>query len=77
MHIFKTLKYTLNALCLTKHSIDIKHDASLTKCDILALTETQLLLHHSDDTIKQTLHPYELHRQEHPSDKFSSLAIFT
>ena len=76
-HLQNPKVYLLNALSLTKHSIDIKHDASLTKCDILALTETQLLLHHFDDTIKQTLHPYELHRQEHPSDKFSSLAIFT
>ena len=28
----------LNVRSVTKHSIDIKHDASLTKCDILALT---------------------------------------
>ena len=67
----------LNIQSLTKHSIDIKHDASLTKCDILALTETQLLPHHSDDAIRQTLHPYELNRQDHPSDKLSSLAICT
>ena len=67
----------LNKRSLTKHTIDIKHDASLTKCDILALTETQLLPHHSDDATRQTLHPYELHRQDHPSDKFSSLAICT
>ena len=28
----------LNVRSVTKHSIDIKHDASLPKCDILALT---------------------------------------
>lgn len=67
----------LNMRCLAKHSIDIKHDASLTKCDILALMETQLSPHLSDDAIRQALHPYKLHRQDHPSDKFSSLAICT
>lgn len=77
MHIFKTLEYASNIQSLTKHSVDIKHDASLTKCDILALTETQLLPHHSNDAIRQTLHPYELHRQDHPSDKLSSLVICT
>ena len=67
----------LNIQSLTKHSIDIKHDASLTKCDILALIETQLLPHHSNDAIRQTMHPHELHRQDHISNKFSSLAICT
>ena len=67
----------LNIRSLSKHNIDIKHDAQLTKCDILALTETQLLPHHSDNTIRETLHPYKLHRQDHPSDKYSSLAICT
>ena len=67
----------LNIRSLQKHSIDIKHDANLNKCDILALTETQLLPHHSDNTIKGNLHPYALHRQDHPTDKYSSLAICT
>ena len=66
----------LNIRSLSKHNIDIKHDAQLTKCE-LALTETQLLPHHSDNTIRETLHPYKLHRQDHPSDKYSSLAICT
>ena len=67
----------LNIRSLQKHSIDIKHDENLNKCDILALTETQLLPHHSDNTITDTLHPYARHRQDHPTDKCSSLAICT
>ena len=67
----------LNIRSLRKHSIDIKHDARLTQSDILALTETQLLPHHSDNTIRDTLHPYELHRQDHQNDKYLSLALCT
>ena len=67
----------LNIRSLSKHNIDIKYDEHLTKCDILALTETQLLPHQSDSTIRETLCPYTLHRQDHPSDKYSSLAICT
>lgn len=67
----------MNIRSLGKHSIDIKYDASVVNYDILALTETQLLPYHSGDTIRETLHPYELHRQDHPSDKYSSLAICT
>ena len=67
----------LNIRSLQKHSIDIKHDENLNKCDILALTETQLLPHHLDNAITDTLHPYALHRQDHPTDKYSSLAICT
>ena len=48
-----------------------------TECDILALTETQLLPHNSDDTIKEILHPYTLYRQDHPTDKYLSLVICT
>ena len=55
----------LNIRSLRKHSIDIKYDASVANCDISALTETQLLLYHSDDTIRETLHPYELHRKDY------------
>lgn len=50
---------------------------SLTKCDILAQTETELLCYHSDNTNRETLHPYTIHRQDHTSDKYSSLAICT
>ena len=67
----------LNIRSLKKHIIDIKYNASVGNCDILALTETQLLSYHLDDTIRETLHPYELHRQDHPIDKYSSLAICT
>ena len=78
LHDVQTLKVCLlNIRSLQKHSIDIKYDLNLTKCDILALTETQLLPHHTDGTIRQTLQPYTLHRQDHPTDKYSSLAICT
>ena len=72
---FKISLCLLNIRSLQKHSIDIKHDANLNKCDILVLTETQLLPHHSDNIITEILHPYALHRQDHPTDKYSSLAI--
>jgi len=65
----------LNIRSLQKHSINIKHDSNLNRCDILAPTETQLLPHHSDNTITETLQPFALHRQDHPTDKYSSLAI--
>lgn len=65
----------LNIHSLRKHCIDIKHDVSLTECDILALTETQLLTHDSSTGIREIPQPYTLHRQDHPSDKYSSLAI--
>lgn len=67
----------LNIRSLTKHSIDIKYDKNITNCDILALTKTQLLPYHSGNTIRETLHPYALHRQDHPTDKYSSLAFCT
>ena len=65
----------LNIRSLRKHCIDIKHYVSLTECDILALTETQLLTHDSSNGIREILQPYTLHRQDYPSDKYSSLAI--
>jgi DNA replication protein DnaC len=64
----------LNIRSLKKHSIDIKFDATIFNSDILALTETQLLLHYSDDEIKNDLHPFTLYRQDH-SDRYASLAI--
>ena len=45
----------LNVRSLLKHSVDIKYHTALTNCDILTFTETQLLPHHSDATIKQNL----------------------
>lgn len=65
----------LNKRSVRKHCIDTKHDVSLTECDILALTETQLLTHDSSNGIREILQPYTLHRQDYPSDKYSSLAI--
>ena len=47
----------------------------LIRNENLILTETQLLPHHSDNIITEILHPYALHRQDHPTDKYSSLAI--
>ena len=37
----------LNICSLRKYVVDTMYDANLTRCDILALTETQLLPHHS------------------------------
>lgn len=62
---------------VSKHSIDIMHDARITKSDAIFLTETQLLPHHPDNDIKSTLTPFQLHRQDHPTNKFSSLAVCT
>ena len=67
----------LNIRSLRKHSIDIKHDVRITMSDIIALTETQLLPHHSDNSIRDILQPYELYRQDHPTDKYLSLAVCT
>ena len=67
----------LNTNPLQKHSVDFKHHPSLKKCVILALTETQLLPHHSDNTITEALHPYALHKRDQPTVKYSSLAICT
>ena len=72
---FKISLCLLNIRSLQKHGIDIKHDANLNICDILALTETQLLPHHSDNIITEILHPYAFHRQDHPTDKYSNSAI--
>jgi len=55
----------------------MKHDSNLNRCDILALTETQILPHHSDNKITETLQPFARHRQDRPTDKHSSLAICT
>ena len=65
----------LNIRSLRKHCIDIKHDERIMQSDVIALTETQLLPNQSDDAITESLQPYQLHRQDHPSDKFQSLAL--
>lgn len=67
----------LNIRSLHKHSIDIKFDAKLMKSDVLAFTETQLLPHNSDAEIQQNLQPFILHRQDHTTDKYLSLAVCT
>ena len=67
----------LNIRSLKKHSIDIKCDANIFNSDILALTETQLLPNSTDIEIRRNLQPFALCRQDHQSDKFSSLALCT
>ena len=67
----------LNVRSLKKHSIDIKCDLRLFSSDLIALTETQLLPSDSDDEIINTLNPFELYRQDHVTDKYSSMAVCT
>ena len=65
----------LNIRSLNKHSIDIKFDSSLCNSDIIAFTETQLLPNSNDNQIRENLQPFTLLRQDHVSDRFSSLAL--
>ena len=67
----------LNIRSLKKHSIDIKFDSRLCNSDIIALTETQFLPHDSDNEIVNNLCPFKLHRQDHNTDKYSSMALCT
>ncbi|XP_015764268.1 PREDICTED: ATP-dependent DNA helicase PIF1-like [Acropora digitifera] len=67
----------LNIRSLRKHSIDIKYDSTIMNSDIIALTETQLLPHSNDSEIKNDLQPFSLYRQDHPTDRFCSLALCT
>lgn len=67
----------LNVRSLTKHCFDIKCDSNIFNCDLLALTETHLLPHNSTNDVIQHLHPFTLYRQDHPSDRYSSLAVCT
>ena len=67
----------LNIRSLRKHSIDIKYDSTIMNSDIIALTETQLLPHSNDSEIKNDLQPFTLYRQDHPTDRFCSLALCT
>ena len=67
----------LNVRSLKKHSIDIKCDLRLFTSDLMALTETQLLPSDSGDEIISTLSPFILYRQDHATDKYSSMAVCT
>ena len=67
----------LNIRSLKKHSIDVKFDPRLFNSDIIALTETQLLPHDSDNEIVNNLCPFKLYRQDHNTDKYSSMALCT
>ena len=67
----------LNIRSLQKHSIDIKNDANKMNSDVIAFTETQLLPHNLDAEIRENLHPFELLRQDHNTDKYMSLAVCT
>lgn len=67
----------LNIRSLKKHSVDIKYDTNILNSDIIALTETQLLPRSNDVDIRNHLYPFTLYRQDHPSDRFSSLALCT
>ena len=67
----------LNIRSLKKHSIDIKFDSRIFNSDIIAFTETQLLPQDSDNEILNNLCPFKLHRQDHNTDKYSSMALCT
>ncbi len=60
---------------LRKHSEDIKFHSQLFSSDVLAVTETQLLPNDLDMEIKKNLEPFRTYRQDHPTDKYSSMAI--
>jgi hypothetical protein len=65
----------LNIRSLQKHSRDLSSDPVLSKCDVLTLTETQLLCNIPNDEMSLILKDFSLHRQDHAFDKFLSLAI--
>ena len=65
----------LNIRSLRKHSEDIKFDSQLFKSDVLAFTETQLLAIDSDIEITENLKPFTVYRQDHDTDKYSSIAL--
>jgi len=67
----------INIRSLRKHSLDVRFDQNIINSDIIAFTETQLLPNDNDTEIRNDLHPFALHRQDHPTDKYSSLAICT
>ena len=47
----------------------------MSKCDVLTLTETQLLAKIPNDEINSILKDFSMHRQDHDFDKFLSLTI--
>ena len=65
----------LNVRSLRKHSKDIKFHSELFKSDVLAFTETQLLRDVSGTEITENLKPFRIYRQDHQTDKYSSMAI--
>ena len=65
----------LNVRSLKKHSIDVKHDCNTLSADMLCFTETQLLPSSNDNEIRNSLFLFTLFRQDHVSDRYSSLAI--
>ena len=58
----------LNIRSLLTHCVDLSNDPVLSKCNVLALTETELLTSVPNDDISSTL-------VAHNSDKFLSLAV--
>ena len=64
----------LNIRSLKKHCLDLSNDPILCKCDVLALTETQLLASVPNGDINSILSEFSVHRQDH-TDKFLSLAV--
>ena len=50
----------LNIRSLKKHSIDIKHDKTVSTSDVLLLTETQITPTDFDGEIRRNLHPFEI-----------------
>ena len=65
----------LNVRSLKKHSRDLSIDPILSKCDVLALTETQLFASVPNDEISSILEDFSVYCQDHDHDKFSSLAV--
>ena len=65
----------LNIRSLKKHSCDLSSDPILSKCDVLSLTETQLLANVPNDEMSSILKNFSMYRQDHNFDKFLSLAI--
>ena len=61
----------VNIRSLRKHSIDINSDKNISKCDLLLLTETQLMPRNSNNIIRDNLCPLLLRRQDN-DDKYCS-----
>ena len=65
----------LNIRSFKKHCLDLSNDKTLSKCDIIALTETQLFSNVANDEMSSILKDFFLYRQDHNSDKFLRLAV--